>query len=545
MEAQNESQFYRAIPVVEQRPQPSLADDLRAIVAALGNRWRLILLCMLVASSVGVGYLWFTAPTYESNAEILLDPRERKLVDNDVVAGGLGSSSQGADASQVESQVEILKSRSVLTALIAQQDLENDPDFGGGAGRSSLPVRLAKTLLYGPNSPSYLGQSAFDRAMTALVDAIKVERVGNTYVLRITVAAAAPEKAAALANGLAELYLAEGQSASRTSSEEAAAALEARLAELGAQSDDAQRAVEQYRADNGLLGADGILVDEQQLRDLNDQVTKASIDTQAARSKLDEVQRLAAEPLSATAGSSILSSTVVEDLRAQLDTARAEETSLSGIYGARHPLLIAATEKRRALENGMADEIRRIASRIESDYEQALKTESSLNAMLSQAETRRAASNNASIQLRELERRADSTQQLFETFSVRASEIREQTDLPTNNARIISPAIINSQPTGPRLVLSLSIALALGLIIGVTLAWLLHLLNGTPDKPVRRPQAASVPAHATPVRPRASSRSASIRQASEEIVAAQPVQAKTTYSPQRSTRQRLLTGLFR
>ncbi|MBU1174394.1 MAG: GumC family protein [Alphaproteobacteria bacterium] len=546
MEARSEQRYYQAIPVVEQHAeQPSLAADIRSVFSVLGSRWRLIAQCMLIALVLGIGYLWTTQPIYESTAEILLDPRERTLVGSDVVSGGLGSSSLGADTSLVESQVEILKSHSVLTALIARENLENDPEFGGGAGESMFLSGLVKGLLYGPNSASYQYQSPFDEAMKELVDAIEVERVGNTYLMRITVSASTPYRAADLANGLAELYLVEVQSASRSSNEEAAEALEGRLSELRQQSDEAQRAVEHYRTEHGLLDADGIQVDEQQLRDLNDQVTKASIQTQAAKSKLDEAKRLLSAPLSSTAGSSILDSTVMIELRPQLDAARAEADGLAGIYGARHPQLVAAKEKHQALERSMADEISRIASRIESEYEQALQTEASLRTLLSEAESRRSSANSASIALRELEREAKSRQALLETFSVRASQIREQTDLPTSNARIVSQAMPHPQPAKPRLVLSLAIALALGMVVGVGAAWLLHLLKGAPKSHTRRWRLPGLPRLVWSADPEADAAPASVRQAHPAVAAARPQPNIPSRADRPSLRRRVLASLSR
>ncbi len=303
-------------------PRVTLADDIRTVWRAFAYRWKMIALVVLTFAVLGLAYMWTATPGYESTVEILVDPRERQLVEGEVAKTGLGSSSYGADAALVESQVGIITSSSVLGALVTEFDLENDPRFGLRSASLTGTISSAiKAVVYGPNYASYDNQTPFDRAMEKLYEAIAIERAGNTYILRIAVTTEDPQMSAKLADGIARIYLAEGQVASNTSSEEAAVALEARLETLRQEAESARQAVEDYRVANGLLGADDLMLDEAQLRDLNNQVTQARIATESARSWLDEVKRVSAAPATAVLRGNILSSGLEEQLRENLDIA--------------------------------------------------------------------------------------------------------------------------------------------------------------------------------------------------------------------------------
>jgi uncharacterized protein involved in exopolysaccharide biosynthesis len=463
------------------RARVSLADDIRTVWRAFTYRWKMIVLIVLVFGGLGLGYMWTATPGYESSVEILVDPRERDLVEGEVAKTGLGSSSFGADASLVESQVGIITSSSVLGRLIEEFDLENDSEFGLKSASLAGAISSAiKAIVYGPNYSNYDSQSSFDRALEKLYEAIAIERVGNTYIMRIAVTTEDPVKSARLADGIARIYLAEGQGAANSSSEEAALALEARLDDLRIEAEAARQAVEDYRVANGLLDADNLMLDEAQLRDLNTQVTQARIATEAARNWLEEVQRVGEAPATATLSGNTLSSGLVEELRTQLDTAVAEAQSLSATMGPRHPTLVKAQQRVQALQASLAAEFARIAGSAESGYQSSLANQQKLEAMLAEYEGRQAEANSASVRLNDLQRVADTKTGVYQSFLTRAIEARQQIELPTSTARVISPASISSRPSEPRLTIVMAVSLFVGVVLASGIAWLQHVLFGTP-----------------------------------------------------------------
>lgn len=450
----------------------SLADDLRILARAFACRWRLIALIAAAFVLLGLAFVAFSPKTYTSSASVFVDPRSRALIDFGVVPTGLGSSSQGADGSLVDSQLAIITSQSVLGKLIETEGLDRDPEFVGTAPSlvSALSQRLG-SLLYGTDRATVDDGSAFGRALLKLEKAVSVKRVDNTYVIDIAVTTRSPERSAELANALANIYLSADQDVSDDSARQSAAALERRLSELGQASEAAQRAVEDYRRQNGLVDSEGVLVAERQLTELSSQMINASVAAEAARSTLDVLK---------ASGAAAATSAQAVQLRTALDRATADEQMLASTYGPRHPQLVRARLNREALQKALDAEVSRQIATAEVDYQKASSQKASLERMMDEAQTALTHSKTASVKLRELEEAARQNRELFDSFATKAKQAREQVSLPTTSARIISPARPPERPTGPRKILVLAASAFVGSVAGFGLAWLLYLVVGPP-----------------------------------------------------------------
>lgn len=454
------------------RDAPTLADDLRTLYRAFASRRWLIATIIAASLFAAVAYIWLARPVYTSSVDIFIDPRERSIVDLGAAPTGMGSSSQGADNALVESQIAILGSRQVLGELIDRQHLEADPLFNAVSGGILAAVRgWAKALLYGPNAESFSRTTPVDRALAGLSRAVTIKRVGQTYVLNVAVTTSSPERSADIANALADIYLADSQSATDDSARESARSLEARLSQLGAASEASQRAVEDYRKANGLVGSQGVLVDERQLTELSAKVVAASVAKETARVALENLK---------AGGADAVSSDLAAQIRIRIDQARSEENALAATFGARHPRLAQVRQTRASLEKALSDELGRVVRRAETDYRNAEATETSLKAMLGDFEARLAKSNAASVKLRELEQVAEQNRALYDTFATKAKQAREQISLPTTTARVISRAEPASRPSAPRVAVVLAVGLFLGMVVGFGAAWLAFLLSAPP-----------------------------------------------------------------
>ncbi|SCM76170.1 hypothetical protein KL86PLE_30617 [uncultured Pleomorphomonas sp.] len=457
--------------------EASLAEDLRILARAFSSRWRLIAGIAFLFVVAGFAVVWLSPKTYTSSVSIFIDPRERGLVDLGVAPTGMGSSSQGADGALVDSQMAILTSRSVLGELVERERLDTDPTFNPVASGPLADLRgLVAAALYGTDRDSAAEVSPFDRALAGLQKAVAVKRVDNTYVLDISVATGSPARSAALANALADIYLSNGQSAVDNSARESAASLEARLAELGKVAEQSQRAVEDYRRENGLLDTDGVPLAERQVVELSSQLVSASVAVEAAKATLETLR---------DNGVGAFASETASQLRMQIGQARAEENMLSDTYGPRHPRLVRAQEQRKALENTLNAELARVLAKAEADYKSAVGQRTALQAIFAKSQDSLAQSNAASVKLKELEQTAKQNRELFDSFAVKAKQAREQISLPTTTARIISPARPSIKPSAPKALLLLAASAFLGCVAGFGTAWLLYLVSGPPKR--RRP----------------------------------------------------------
>ena len=367
----------------------------------------------------------FTAAT-----QILIDPTDLHAVGNEP-----NPANQTNDAAvlQVESQVRVLGSDSVLRRVVSAESLDHDPEFVGQP--SALRGLMASVGLGGARRA--------DPALTAL-NALKrklqVKRAERTYVVDVSVTSQDPAKAARLANAVAQAYLAEQTDVRSDAARQISQSLSARLNELKDRVREAEDRVETFKARNNIVGASGQLVNEQQLSELNNQLGVAHARTAAAKARLDQVERLQLSKDEIGAFPEAVQSQTITALRSQYAEVMRREAEQMTSLGQRHPAVIEIQAEAARLRKMIEDEIHRIALSARSEYESARANEAALAANLETLKHNAVTTNEAMVTLRELERDVQASRAVYESFLVRARETGEQERLDTKNIRVISRA---------------------------------------------------------------------------------------------------------
>lgn len=477
-------------PAVTPTAAPAEARQVRDELVDLW--WALWSRKLLIASIVGASvimcltYLHLATPLYTANTEIFIDPRQKKITGVEVVPSGLGNSALGADTALVESQVAIMKSESVTDALIAALHLDKDREFAGDSGNSlvNLAANSMRFLLYG-DVETYQ-RSPHDKAKRKLAKRLDIERLGNTYVVRIQARSEDPRKAAMLTNLLAEIYTVQSRDYSTTSTQSAADDISGRLIDLREKMQESARAVEQFREANGLVGAQNVLISEQQLFEVNRTLSDARAATRIAKSNLDQARQALANPMSADLNG--LESSLALSLLSRLADARSQQATLRTTLLPKHPRLTAIGEQIASIESAIRAELERVVTRYESTYRVAQQNEAALSDQVADLQQETASSNSVSVRLHELQLEADLNRRIYEDLRARSNQINEEVGIELSNTRIVSSAYPASHPSHPKGPLLLAAAFLGGLLIGCFAAWCLHILNGTERKPSRHKQ---------------------------------------------------------
>lgn len=404
---------------------------------------------------------------YTAVTQLLIDPADLRVVDN-----GLTPANQMPDAVvlQVESQVRVLISDNVLRRVIIEEKLDQDREFVGG--QSLLRALLSPLLVtlgidqIGRNDPIL-------SALNELQRRVRVKRAERTYVIDVMVTAGSRDKSARIANAIAEAYLVELTAARSEAARRASGSLSARLAELKDRVREAEERVETFKSRNNIVGATGQLVNEQQLHELNNQLTIARARTAEARSRFEQIEHLQRTGAEIGAFTEAVQSQTLAPLRAQYAEIMRREAEQSTTLGARHPAVIEVRAQAERLRRVIAEEVNRIALATRSEYDRARANEESLARSLEGLKRNAITTNEALVVLRELERDVQASRAVYEAFLVRARETGEQERLDTTNVRIISKADLplrRSWPPG-NLILAM-IALMFGTGAGTGLAFL-------------------------------------------------------------------------
>ena len=412
--------------------------DLGVVFRSIYRAKWLIATTTLAGIGVGVLIALSTPHTYTAYSQILIDPRDVKVVGKDLTPDFLANE---AVLALIDSQSRVITSTNVLRKVIDQTGLDRDPEFNG-TDEAGLLAPLKRALgAFGFGSTA--GDDANDRlgsTLQSLRERIWVERSNRTFVLNIAVTSQNPEKSAQLANTLTGIFMVEqGEQksalATKTSDE-----LTARLGELRRTVEEAEQKIEQYKAQNGLIDVQGRLTDDDELVALNSQLGAARNATVTTKVRADSARVATLEGVLNGDLPETLASAQLAELRSQYARARQDVDILERKFGPRHPQNIEAQTRVSALREEIGAELRRIAQSAQAALRDAVRTEQELAGRLAQLKARQADNGSALVELRELQRKADTARAVYENFLLSARETSELKGLSTANMQVISEA---------------------------------------------------------------------------------------------------------
>jgi uncharacterized protein involved in exopolysaccharide biosynthesis len=94
-------------------------------------------------------YVVFATPLYTASTQILIDPRDRRIVSNEVTPEALAAD---GGVAVVESQQLVITSDVVLRRAIAREHLDADPEFGAPSTDCS-PSHCATASVLSASTP--------------------------------------------------------------------------------------------------------------------------------------------------------------------------------------------------------------------------------------------------------------------------------------------------------------------------------------------------------------------------------------------------------
>ena len=429
--------------------------------AAIRRNWRLVLATTLLTLLFGLAYAALSPAKYKSSAQLLVDPRGLQILKNDIARAPENADGNLVD---VENQRYILLSRSILGAVVDREKLAANPAFGGGAG---LMSRLLGAL--------HVGRAPVDprsRAILTLSDMVEVVRGERAYVLDVVVTSGDPDLSARLANVIARTFLDAQVDARSEAAKRASEDLSKRAEDLRRQVQNAETEVERFRAEHGLVQTvAGRPLGEQQVADLSTQLGAVRGRIADAQARVEAVEKFRKPGQNVETLSEALNAPTIVALRGQYAQAAQQAASLATQLGPRHPALMQAQEQVRDARRLISAELDRIAESARVDLARARASEASLLKQSGLARTANDGDGSALVKLHDLERAADASRTVYQSFLARAKELGESQGIDTANARVISPAVPALKAAGAPASLILAGSLLFGLVLGSGLAY--------------------------------------------------------------------------
>ncbi|MDA9503233.1 protein tyrosine kinase [Bradyrhizobium sp. CCBAU 11357] len=452
-------------------------------IGLLRRQYLVILITAALATAASLLYLRLVPPTYTAQVQILLaNPRPQFVQQQSILA------EPAFDLNQIETQLQLLRSKATAVAVIDQLKLREDPDFNSsGLSLQSLWQRIRSwtsnaSKEHGP-SDAQAGPS--DTIVNAFLNRLSAGRVGYSNVIEVSFNSSNAARAAEIVNAVAATYVADQLNAKFDANRRATGWLQERLRDLGDQALAAQRAVDAYKTQNNIVSFDGKLIDEQQITEINNRLAAARAQTSEATAKLARYQTLlAVDPKNPSSidnldaiGTDALNSQIITGLRQQYLELTRREAELAARVGRDHLAVVNVRNRAREFRVSIFDEVRRLAEVSRSEFELAKQRQEEIEKQLSKAVSQSRSVNSAELTIKDLESRAKGLRSLYETFLQRYMGSAQQETFPTSDTRVLFPALPPASKSKPKTTLVLALGILGGLALGIGLALLRDVMD--------------------------------------------------------------------
>jgi succinoglycan biosynthesis transport protein ExoP len=460
--------------------EPSSAETIARGLGIVRRQIWIVLVFALLGVALGGIYVLKDAPKYTATATLLVDTHKIDLVQQPTVSDGASIQSFGG----METQVELLRSDEVALRVIKKLNLADDPRFIGSEHQGVLRSLLSKVApSYFAESPTLSEDERQSLALEKFGKSLTVARIGTAYAMEIDFESGYPDLAAEVANAVADAYIDLQRTTEYDAARRASDWLELRIPELRAKSEEAQKAVVDYKQEHNIVETDtGRLVDEQRLTGANEKLNAAHDETLKAKARFDQfsVAKGIEVPSAATSGSDAhpALSDFLDKLRSQYLDIVSKEAESSAKLGPNNPAIISLRNQKIQLRSEMTEEIQRLKDTSESDYAAAQLRESTLKKEFDEGVAQNQQANQAQVKLREMEASAHAYQDLYNTFISRYNASLQQAASPIAEASVITPATPLIQRDYKKTYKTAVLFPALGFALGLGAALLREMIAG-------------------------------------------------------------------
>lgn len=443
------------------------------------HKWK-IATCFLFAVCSTAILAFSMTPIFTAKATLVIERKSPQVVNIQQV---LSESVETDEESYYQSQVEIVKSRSVAAEVIKQQGLDTHPVFvgdGAEAGWAAKFLADAKTWVTGSLTELLQGQKPKNPLQTQapgllgidskLIDAYQgmliVEPVKKSRLAQISFSSPDPALSAAIANAHARAYIQQGQKLRSQANEDARKFLETKLTELRERVEKSEAALNRFRRGKGIISLnekENIVVER--LADLNKRLTDAEAERIGLEAQARLIRNRDYDSLPA-----VISNPLIQNLKNQLVNLEGQHAHLATQYKSGYPPLANLQAQIGETKHRLRQQIMSVVEGINSAYFAALGKERELRVQMNKQKSEALALKDASVEYAILSREANTNSQLYDSVLERMKEIGVAAEIPASNISILDSAEIPTQPSKPKKRLTLMIGAIMGLMGGLGLA---------------------------------------------------------------------------
>ncbi|MBI5510225.1 MAG: polysaccharide biosynthesis tyrosine autokinase [Deltaproteobacteria bacterium] len=475
--------------------------DLWAIWRTLVRR-RAIALGVLGLSLLAGALVNIRTPrVYSSQATMIIELTEPEVLTNVRGVYDLGSGGYWNTKEYFSTQFRIIKSRAVAERVAARLGMSGASlaEELAALGPESLEAKVSGDVLAGvpeslKNRIALTGRDktgsreemvaalrAFD-ATGYVLGKIQVVPVRDSRLVNIGIEDTDPERAALLANAVADAYEELNLDQKLGFTRSAVDWLSDQVQDLRAKLEASEKALYDFKKDNNIVSVsmeDRQNMDSQTMSQLNQALTLVLTQRRALESKRKVIELARQSGLDADTLDAAIASPLIQRLKQSYSDLRQEQVELGQKYTEDHPKLVGLRRKIALVQQDLNTEIDKMLRSLDEQYTAAVDTERRLKADIDEVKGEALAINKKELDYVRLKRDRDNNAALYDVVIKRQKEADLTQMLRVNNVRKLEAALPSRSPIRPKIAFNFLVALIIGVLGGLGMAFVADFLDNT------------------------------------------------------------------
>ncbi len=332
-----------------------------------------------------------------------------------------------------------------------------------------------------PKPPPSTPETRYNGLVNWIVGSISVTPHRNSQLVDIGFVSTSPEQAAKIANAVAEAYIEDNLAGRVEMGRDATEYLNDQLVELKQNLETSEQSLQNYLDEKQLIdikGVDSLINQELTLgTEKLSEARKLRSQAEVVRQQINNIRSQGEDNLIDVAAL-IDHPQARSSYEAYMSSQRSVE-ELSNRYGPKHPRMLEAQSEQDAARSILQRQLVIAANAIEREYQAALQAERQAERELELSKGRLRDVDRSEFEYQRLSREVETNQQLYDRFLTQIKESDASDKINRANARIINRAMVPTAPFKPNKRRAVMLAMFLGLMLSIGLAFLLDHLDNT------------------------------------------------------------------
>ena len=474
---------YVPAPLLHDGPLPSEHDgddsiDLRQYWHIIVKRkWTVLTFLGIVVAAVVTATLLQTK-IYRANLTMQIEQQGSRVTRIEEVT----PTEQSWDGREFyQTQYELLRSRALAQRVVAQINLGEHPLYKDDPERQAGPGLLAsiRTAVGGGEAGAEAKEapSPEDRErglVSALLGGLDVVPVRNSRLVRIHFESPDAELAARVVNTLATEFINLNLERRMDASSYAKTFLNDRLQQIRVKLEESEKALNEFmrretmvRVDEKNPGPESQVLSE---------FTAALARAQGERIRAEALYKQTGTA-DASALTAVLDNRVIQELKTRKAKLEGDYQEGLKVFKPSYPKMLQLESQIAEVQAKIEEEVKAVRGALKANYEAALAQEKMLQDRLEESKRTVLSMQDRSFQYNLLKRDVDTYRQLYEGLLQRYREVGVAGGVGVNNITVVDRADVPKMPFKPNIPRNLAIALVIGLIGGIGLAFFFEHLD--------------------------------------------------------------------